>query len=128
MSNQLDATIAKRLDISVKQNQTFDATITFDDEDGNPIDLTGVVFKLSVRQDGCDASCACAGDSNFNQVFKQDFIPTYPGSGQLQFNDIVRLAVGNYKYDLLGEWPDQGRKYLLMGSFKVKKSFSQITV
>jgi len=128
MSNQLDATIAKRLDITVKENQTFDALLTFTDDADAPINLLGVSMKLSVREDGCNTSCACIGDNNFNQVFKQDFVPTTYADGQVQFNDIIKLAPGSYKYDLLAEFPDDARRYLLTGTFKVKRSFTQISI
>lgn len=128
MSNQLDATIAKRLDITVKQNQTFNAIIEFTDSAGAPINLTGAQVKMSVRQSGCQSSCACAGDSDFNQVFKQDFIPEIGGEAMdtLSFFDTVLLAEGTYKYDLLIEYTSGKKQYLLIGSFKVKRSYTNI--
>lgn len=124
----LDASVAKRLDINVKQNQTFNASISITDNAGAPINLTGSTVKMSVRQDGCDASCACIGDSDFNQVFKQDFQPTISGIGNnvLTFNQIVLLAEGHYKYDLLVQYPSDEQQYLLTGSFRVKRSYTSI--
>lgn len=46
MSNQLDASVAKRLDITVKQNQTFDPVLTFTDDEGVPTSFT-TVFIIS---------------------------------------------------------------------------------
>lgn len=126
MSNQLDATIAKRLDIIVKQNQTFDASFIFL---GVPdtIEFTDAKIKLSVRQDNCGCN-TCADISDFDQVLKQDFIPEISGAdfNQLVFNDVVKLAPGNYKYDLLVVYPDETHQYLLTGTFKVKRSYSKI--
>lgn len=128
MSNILDATIAKRYDIIVKQNSTFNIQLILQDDSGIPLDLTGYEFKLSVRQDGCESSCGCsAGDGNFNQVYKQDFIPFYLGSGHLAFEDIVQLAPGTYKYDMIAVLPSNyGQQYILTGTFKVKRSFAKI--
>lgn len=128
MSNQIDATVAKRFDITVKQNQTFDMVISFFDEDGNPLNVTGGQFKMSVRQDDCNTECGCVGDSPFEFNFKQDFIAQVVGSGQISFGDIVKLDNGTYKYDLLAEFSNGTRKYLLSGNFKVKKSYTQITM
>lgn len=127
MSNQLDATIAKRLDIIVKQNQTFDAIINLHDLNDAPIDLTGMNFKLSIRDNGCNSDCGCNGDTPFSLIYKQDMIPVISGNGQISFNDIIILSPGTYKYDLLAEYPDGKQKYFLAGSFKVKKSYTEIT-
>lgn len=130
MSNQLDATIAKRLDITVKQNQTFNATITLLDNDNVAINLTGQEVKMSVRQEGggCGTCFDQAFDSNFNQVFKQDFVPVIGGVGGnvLQFFDTVVLAEGSYKYDLLVKYGSGLQQYLLTGTFKVKRSITSI--
>lgn len=126
MSSQIDASVAKRFDIIVKQNQTLTMVFNFQNDEGNPLDLTDSIFKMSVRDDGCNNSCGC-GDGNFNQVYKQDFTPTLSGNSSIQFAEVIILSPGNYKYDLLAEMPDQGRVYLLQGTFKVKKSYSQIT-
>ena len=128
--SQLDASVAKRLDITVKQNQTFDGVITFTDNANAPIDLTGAQVKMSVRQGacGCGSSFECAGDSNFNQVFKQDFTPQIGGTGHnvLTFNEVVQLAEGNYKYDLLVEYLSGKQQYVLAGNFRVKRSYTSI--
>lgn len=127
MSNLIDATVAKRYDITVKNNQTFDMVISFFDEIGNPINVIGASFKMSVRQDGCNNDCACIGDSPFEYLFKQDFIAEVVGSNQIQINSIINLGPGTYKYDLLAEFVSGARKYLLTGNFKVKRSYTQIT-
>ena len=121
----LDASIAKRMDITVKQNQTFNISITVLDNASQPIDLTGVQVKMSVRQDGCAGSCAYVGDSDFNQIFKQDFVPTI-NVNVLQFFETVLLAEGTYKYDILLEYGSGLKQYILKGSFKVKRSFTSI--
>ena len=127
MSNNIDASVAKRLDITVKENQTLQMSFSFFDEGDNPLDLTGASFKMSVREDSsCTSACGCDSDS-FNQTFKQDITPTSAGPSSIQINEVIKLAHGTYKYDLLAEFPDQGRTYLLQGNFKVKKSYTQIT-
>lgn len=131
MSNQLDATIAKRFDITVKQNQTFNATIIILDDIGSPINLNGGQVKMSIRQTDCGCNNTCAGQNvfdSFNLVFKQDLVPTIGGGSfnVLQFFDLIRLDVGTYKYDLLVHYPNGQNQYLLTGSFKVKRSYTEI--
>ena len=126
MSNQVDATIAKRLDFIVKQNQTFDPTITVLDDQGNPLNMNDATVKMSVREEGCGCNIGC--DQEFNSIFKQDFTPTITGNdfNILEFFDTVRLSVGTYKYDLLAEFQSGLKRYLLTGIFKVKRSYTTI--
>lgn len=128
MSSVLDATIANRLDITVKQNQTFGVIIEVLDNAGTPVSLLGAQVKMSVRQDGCNTSCECVGDSDFNQVFKQDFIPEIGGAGNniLTFSSIILLAEGYYKYDILVEYTNGKQQYILTGNFRVKRSYTNI--
>lgn len=127
MSTQLDASIAKKLDFTVKQNQTFNPLLTFTDNAGAPVSLAGASAKLSVRSQGCCNTCGCDGETPFDLVYKQDFYATIVGVGnnQLQFDSIIELSPGNYKYDLLIEFNTGERQYFLTGSFKVKKSYTQ---
>lgn len=125
----LNATIAVKYDFVVKQNQTFNPLLTFLDDGDLPIDFTGATVKLSIREKGCGCSNECNPyNSNFNQVYKQDFIPTITGAGnnQLQFDDIIYLAKGMYVYDMLVVWPSGEQQYYLRGQFKVEKSYADI--
>lgn len=130
MSQQLDARVAKRFDITVMQNQSFDAVLTFLDSDGAPVSLAGGVAKLSVRKDdGCCNDCdPCRGDSPFDLVYKQDFYPSVTGlnSNQIAFDDIIKLSPDNYKYDLMVEFPSGYKSFFLYGSFRVKTSYTYI--
>lgn len=129
MSNQLDASVAKRLDITVKQNQTFNATITVLDDAGVAINLTGADVKMSVRQQTCGGGgCYDFAFDSFDLVYKQDFVPTITGGSMnvLEFFDVVKLTDGIYKYDLLVEYPSTLKQYILTGTFKVKKSYTSI--
>jgi hypothetical protein len=131
MSNQLDATVAKRLDISVRQGQTFNAIITLLNDSGGPINIEGATVKMSVRQGNDCGAHSCSDQAfslDFNQVYKQDFIPEIGGGNHnvLQFFQDVILADGNYKYDLLIEYPNELKQYILFGTFKVKKSYTSI--
>lgn len=123
----LNTTIAVKYDFTVKQNQTFNPLITFVDDDSNPIDLTGASIKMSVRTNSCGCNDECSPyNNNFNQVYKQDFLPGITGafSNQLQFDDIIKLAAGRYVYDLLIVWPTGEQQYYLKGGFKVEKSYT----
>jgi len=123
----LDTTIAVKFDFTTKQNQTFDPLLTFTDDDGAPIDLTGAIAKMSVRSKNCGCHTGCdVWDNNFNQVYKQDFAPVVTGvdNNQLQFNDVIELSRGNYVYDLLIVWPSGEKQYYLKGNFKVEKSYT----
>jgi hypothetical protein len=126
----LNTTIAVRYDFVVKQNQTFNPLLTFLNDDDDPIDLSGTTIKFSVRARacGCGTHGCSAGDSNYNQVYKQDFIPTITGTGnnQLQFNDDILLATGTYVYDMIVVWPNGNKQYYLKGTFKVEKSHAYI--
>jgi hypothetical protein len=127
MSNNLDTTIAVKFDFTAKQNQTFNPLLTFVNDDDTPINLSGTIIKMSVRlkhglcNTGCDPF-----DSNFNQVYKQDFEPEVTGAdnNKIQFNDIIYLAHGLYTYDLLIIWPSGERQYYLKGNFKVERSYT----
>lgn len=126
MSNIIDASIAKKFDFIVKQNQTFNPEITVLDNSNNPFNMNDATVKMSIRDDkcGCDVGC----DENFDLVYKQDFIPTITGTdfNVLEFFDTVKLSVGIYKYDLLAEYQNGLKMYLLTGSFRVKKSYTKI--
>lgn len=130
MSNQLDATIAKRLDITVKQNQTFNTEITLLNNDNTPYGIAGATVKMSVRQQacGCGGGCMDYACDGFDIVYKQDFTPNITGAGDnvLEFDEVVKLSPGTYKYDLLVSYGDGLKKYLLTGTFKVKKSYTSI--
>ena len=130
MSNQLDATIAKRFDITVKQNQTFNAAITLLDDNGGAINLGGATVKMSIRQQDCGCTVGCNGDNDFNFNFKyrQDMTPAIGGGSNnvLTFFDVVQLEEGVYKYDLLVKYSNTLQQYLLTGNFRVKKSYTSI--
>jgi hypothetical protein len=126
----LNTTIAVKYDFVVKQNQTFNPLLTFtEDDDDTPIDLTGATVKMSVREKICGCNHGCSPyDSSFNQVYKQDFTPTITGvdNNQLQFDDLIELARGQYVYDLLIVWPNGEQQYYLKGNFKVEKSYTDV--
>lgn len=127
MSTQLDATVAKRFDITVKQAQSFDPILTFLDSDGQPVVLSGGTAKMSVRQDSsCVHTCGCAGDTPFDAVYEQDFTPAIVNTNQIAFDDVIRLSPGTYKYDLLVEFLSGYKTYFLYGTFKVKKSYTKL--
>lgn len=130
MSNILDATIAKRFDFIVKQNQTFNATLTLLDDAGGPINLNNADVKMSVRKGGGCGTGGCYDQAHddFDVAYKQDFVPTIGGgsSNVLQFFDTILLIDGLYKYDLLVEYSNGQKQYLLTGNFKVKKSYTSI--
>jgi len=129
MSNILDASIAKKFDFIVKQNQTFNATITILDDTGLPINLNGASVKMSVRNEhSCNSGCDDYSFDSFGINYKQDFTPTIGGGSMnvLQFFDTIILKNGLYKYDLLVEYPNGQKQYLLVGTFKVKKSYTTI--
>lgn len=129
MANTLDTTIAVKFDFTVKQNQTFNPVLTFIDDADQPIDLMGTTIKMSVREKGGTCRTGCDSyDTNFNQVYKQDFIPTVTGASnnQLAFYDLIQLAKGHYVYDLLIVWPSGEQQYYLKGNFKVERSYADI--
>lgn len=129
MANTLDTTIAVKFDFTVKQNQTFNPVLTFIDDDDQPINLTGASIKMSVRQKFGVCSDGCSPyDTNFNQVYKQDFTPGIGGAdnNELTFDDIIQLAKGVYVYDLLIVWPNGEQQYYLKGNFKVERSYADI--
>jgi hypothetical protein len=130
MSSQLDATVAHKLNITVKQNQTFNPKFTFTDRNGNSINMTGAAAKLSVRQTECGTTCGCDGESDFDTVYSQDFTGQITGinHNQIAFNDIIKLSPGLYKYDLIVDFIDgvEQQFYFLTGAFRVKKSYANV--
>lgn len=123
----LNVTQTTRYNFKVMQNQTFDALLTFVDENtGDPINLAGSTIRMSVRlQSGC-LPCT-VNEQSTNIVYKQDFIPTITGvnSNQLQFNEIVQVVHAIYKYDILIIYPDGEQKYLLNGDFIVNRTYTE---
>ena len=128
MTNQLDATIAKRYDITVKQNQTFNPIMTLLDDSGGPINLDGSSVKMSIRQSECGCNVGCDAFDQFSIVHSQDMTPQIGGASMnvLQFFDTIVLSPGSYKYDLLVEYPSGLKQYILTGIFRVKKSYTSI--
>lgn len=127
MPTTVNATVAATKHFRVKQNQTFNPVIVFTDAaSGDPIDFTGATARMSIRK--LNGDCVpCQLSEATNRIFAQEMEPTVTGADNnvLEFNEVIRLDKGTYKYDLLIIAADGNQTYYLEGQFIVERSYTQ---
>jgi hypothetical protein len=101
--------------IKAYQGDTFSPTLTFTDDNEDPLDFTDVVFKMQIRKK----------DGTLMQTLIQDVDITVTLPNIVVFNSIINVEKGCYEYDLQGTYSDNSVVTFLGGSFDVTK---QITV
>lgn len=101
-------------DFEVVENDSWQLDVTWKDDAGTPIDLTGYTGKLQIRA-GYDAPLL---------VTMVASIPT-PANGTLKFNDFVLLAQGTYYYDIEVKQGTTFKRTLLRGTLTVQPEVCQ---
>ena len=79
----------KRVNLSRVRGDTYPIFLTFKDKEGNPVDITGSVIQLGVK------------DSSGNLVtVPGDIVDAPNGKAQIVFTDQSVANVGNFTYDI----------------------------
>ena len=115
MSTIIDSIRRAAADIKAYQGDTFAPTLTFTDENDDPLDFTGVTFKMQIRKK----------DGQLMQTLLQGTDMTVTLPNILVFNSIINIEKGCYEYDLQGTTTGGVVVTYLGGGFEVTK---QITV
>jgi hypothetical protein len=115
MSTIIDSIRRAQADIKAYQGDTFAPTLTFTDENDDPLNFTGVTFKMQIRKK----------DGTLMQTLTQgtDIVVTLPNI--VVFNSVINVEKGCYEYDLQGTTTGGVVVTYLGGNFEVTK---QITV
>jgi hypothetical protein len=103
MATQINLDIAQRVDIVCRRGDTFVLELTFNDEDGLPLDLSsGYNWMMQVRDSDVSASAILDGDSNDEAA--NDFGFTGDNNGVLTITSSASVMAtvdgGVYVYDL----------------------------
>jgi hypothetical protein len=106
----------RRAEANIKayQGDTFSPELTFTDDNDDPLDFTGVTFKMQIRKK----------DGTLMQTLSQGVDLTVPApatGGKISFGTIIDIEKGIYEYDLQGTWTDDSVVTLLGGQFEVIK-------
>lgn len=122
---------AKTHNFSIEQGSSFRLSLTYKDDNGNPVDLTGYCARLSMKTNTGDEKVFSSGQTNSEYKFTID-----AAQGVLTLL-ISSSATNNYnfssaKYDLEIQTPQDlytgGGKYtlrILYGTINIIKRFSQ---
>lgn len=122
---------AKTHNFSIEQGSSFRLSLTYKDNNGNPVDLTGYCARLSMKTNTGDEKVFSSGQTNSEYKFTID-----AAQGVLTLL-ISSSATNNYdfssaKYDLEIQTPQDlytgGGKYtlrILYGTINIIKRFSQ---
>lgn len=109
-------------DLAMEQGATFDGRLTFEDDDGDPIDLTGFVITWQVRDD-------YGSTANIVVDISPYCTSSDPTSGIVMFevppSITVDLPIGKYVSDFLLTQGDYGR-YEFRGKFQIAKTVSRV--
>ena len=118
MAAQINLDTAQRVDITCRKGDTFSLELTFNDPDGDAMDLTSYTWKLDVRETDTSASAIIEDDS---------FSYTGSAEGLLRITasatTMEEVSGGIYVYDLQSS--DAGNvKTWLYGIFKVNEDIT----
>jgi hypothetical protein len=101
--------------ITAYQGDTLSLTLTFTDDNDDPLDFTGVTFKMQIRKK----------DGTLMQTLTQGTDITVTQPNIVVLSSIINIEKGCYEYDLQGTYSNNTVVTFLGGSFDVTK---QITV
>lgn len=115
MSTTINTIRRAEADIKAYQGDTLSPTLTFTDDNDDPLNFTGVTFKMQIRKK----------DGTLMQTLTQgtEIVVTLPNIVVL--NAIINIEKGCYEYDLQGTYSNNTVVTFLGGGFEVTK---QITV
>lgn len=127
MATSINLDIANRVDITTRRGDTFTLELTFNDEDGDPIDLSdGYEWMMQVRESDTSSSALIDGDSNDDNA--NDFGFTGDNNGLLTItasaSTMAGIEGGIYVYDLQSA---QGAVVTtwMYGIFKINEDVSE---
>lgn len=127
MATSINLDIANRVDITTRRGDTFTLELTFNDEDGDPIDLSdGYEWMMQVRESDTSSSALIDGDSNDDTA--NDFGFTGDNNGLLTItasaSTMAGIEGGIYVYDLQSA---QGAVVTtwMYGIFKINEDVSE---
>lgn len=127
MATSINLDIANRVDITTRRGDTFTLELTFNDEQGDPIDLSsGYEWMMQVRESDTSSSALLDGDSNDDLA--SDFGFTGDNNGLLTITASASVMSGIeggiYVYDLQSA---QGATVTtwMYGIFKVNEDVSE---
>jgi hypothetical protein len=94
--------IAKELDITIEQGATFDATFTWNNDAGSPINLTNYTGEMMLRTEGKDGVLVFTFKSTPGINDGSVILGGSAGTIRLlaSFDKTALLAAGRYAYDL----------------------------
>ncbi len=127
MATTINLDIANRVDITTRRGDTFELELTFNDENGDAIDLSsGYQWMMQVREADISTNALLDGDSN--DVSANDFGFTGDANGLLVINASasVMSAVdgGIYVYDLQSTQGAMVSTWMY-GIFKINEDVSE---
>jgi hypothetical protein len=127
MATSINLDIANRVDITTRRGDTFTLELTFNDEEGDPIDLSdGYEWMMQVREADTSTSALLDGDSNDDNA--NDFGFTGDNNGVLTItasaSTMAGIEGGLYVYDLQSS---QGAVVTtwMYGIFKINEDVSE---
>jgi hypothetical protein len=127
MATSINLDIANRVDITTRRGDTFTIELTFNDEEGDPIDLSdGYEWMMQVRESDTSSSALIDGDSNDDAA--NDFGFTGDNNGLLTItasaSTMAGIEGGIYVYDLQSA---QGAVVTtwMYGIFKINEDVSE---
>lgn len=127
MATSINLDIANRVDITTRRGDTFTLELTFNDEEGDPIDLSdGYEWMMQVRESDTSSSALIDGDSNDDTA--NDFGFTGDNNGLLTItasaSTMAGIEGGIYVYDLQSA---QGAVVTtwMYGIFKINEDVSE---
>lgn len=127
MATSINLDIANRVDITTRRGDTFNLELTFNDENGDPIDLSsGYEWMMQVRESDTSTGALLDGDSNDDLAADFGFTGTNAGKLTITASAAVMSAIegGIYVYDLQSS---QGATVTtwMYGIFKVNEDVSE---
>lgn len=113
---------AARLDLAIDQGAKFPMPVTWNDENGNPVNLTGWSARMMVRKTNGN------GQIYADLTIADGDIVITPMSGQIDITmnkaKSAKIPAGNWYYDLQVTDSSGEPDYLLWGRFNVRASIT----
>ena len=127
MATSINLDIANRVDITTRRGDTFTLELTFNDEDGIPIDLSsGYEWMMQVREADTSTTALIDGDSNDDNANDFGFTGTNTGLLTITASSATMASIegGLYVYDLQSS---QGATVItwMYGIFKINEDVSE---
>ena len=127
MATSINLDIANRVDITTRRGDTFTLELTFNDEDGIPIDLSsGYEWMMQVREADTSTTALLDGDSNDDSANDFGFTGTNTGLLTITASSATMASIegGLYVYDLQSS---QGATVItwMYGIFKINEDVSE---